>query len=211
MTHPLDVDSRPRTKYRTQTVDYLDRARELSPRVAVAAPQIERDRRIPEALLDALHDAGFFRLLLPRSFDGGELDPVTFTLVIEEIAKGDASTAWVLCQTAGCSMTVAYVPPDVARDIFGDPRAVMAWGPGPGSRAVVADGGCRVTGTWSFASGGRHATWFGGYFPVYEADGAPRRRPDGRHESRTQLFPASRAQMAHVWRVLRPRGTASGT
>src|SRR2546428_3712415 len=52
-------------------------------------------------------------------------DPVTFTLVIEEIARGDASTAWVLCQTAGCSMTAAYVPPDVARDIFGDRRAVM--------------------------------------------------------------------------------------
>jgi len=95
--------------------------------VAAAADQIDRERRIPEPLIDALHDAGFFRLLLPRSFDGGELDPVTFTLVIEEIARGDASTAWVLCQTAGCSMTAAYVPLDVARDIFGDRRAVMAW------------------------------------------------------------------------------------
>src|SRR3989442_11056751 len=208
MTHPLDVDSRPRTKYRTQTVDYLDRARELSPRVAVAAPQIERDRRIPEALLDALHDAGFFRLLLPRSFDGGELDPVTFTLVIEEIARGDASTAWVLCQTAGCSMTAAYVPPDVARDIFGDRRAVMAWGPGPGSRAVVADGGYRVTGTWSFASGGRHATWFGGYCPIYEADGAPRRRPDHRHRSPTKLFPSRPPPMTHGRHRIRPRGKA---
>jgi len=177
--------------------------------VAAAADQIDRERRIPEPLVDALHDAGFFRLLLPRSFDGGELDPVTFTLVIEEIAKGDASTAWVLCQTAGCSMTVAYVPPDVARDIFGDRRAVMAWGPGPGSRAVAADGGYRVTGTWSFASGGRHATWFGGYCPIYEADGAPRRRPDDSHESRTMLFPASRAQMTDVWRVIGLRGTAS--
>src|SRR3989441_6716702 len=209
MTHPLDVDSRPRTKYRTQTVDYLDRARELSPRVAVAAPQIERDRRIPEALLDALHDAGFFRLVLPRSFDGGELDPVTFTLVIEEIAKADASTAWVLCQTAGCSVTAAYVPPDVARDIFGDRRAVMAWGPGPGARAVATDGGYRVTGTWSFASGGRHATWFGGYCPIYEPDGTPRRHADGGHEGRTMLFPASSARMTDVWHVIGLRGTAS--
>jgi alkylation response protein AidB-like acyl-CoA dehydrogenase len=190
-------------------VSYLDRARELRPRLAAAADQIDRERRIPEPLVDALHDAGFFRLLLPRSFDGGELDPVTFTLVIEEIAKGDASTAWVLCQTAGCSMTAAYVPPDVARDIFGDRRAVMAWGPGPGSRAVVADGGYRVTGTWSFASGVRHATWFGGYCPIYEADGAPRRRPDGSHESRTMLFPARRAQMTDVWHVIGLRGTAS--
>jgi len=181
----------------------------LRPRIAAAADRIERDRRLPEPLLDALHDAGFFRLLLPRTFDGGELDPVTFTLVIEEIAKADASTAWVLCQTAGCSMTAAYVPPDVARDIFGDPRAVMAWGPGAGARAVVADGGYRVTGTWSFASGGRHATWFGGSCPIYEPDGRPRRRPDGSHEARTMLFPASRARMTDVWHVIGLRGTAS--
>src|ERR1043166_8128656 len=58
-----------------KTVSYLDRARELRPRVAAAADQIDRERRIPEPLVDALHDAGFFRLLLPRSFDGGELDP----------------------------------------------------------------------------------------------------------------------------------------
>src|SRR5262249_32073134 len=209
MTCRLRVDTHGRTKYRTETVSYLEQARVLRPRIAAAADQIERDRRIPEPLLDALHDAGFFRLLLPRSFDGGELDPVTFTLVIEEIAKADASTAWVLCQTAGCSMTAAYVPPDVARDIFGDRRAVMAWGPGPGSRAVVADGGYRVTGTWSFASGGRHARGFGGYCPIYEPDGARRRRPDGSPESRTMLFPASHAQMTDVWHVIGLRGTAS--
>ena len=209
MTRRAGVDTRKRTKYRTGTVSYLERARALRPRIAAAADQIDRDRRIPEPLLDALHDAGFFRLLLPRTFDGGELDPVTFTLVIEEIAKGDASTAWVLCQTAGCSMTAAYVPPDVAREIFGDPRGVMAWGPGPGARAVVADGGYRVTGTWSFASGGRHATWFGGYCPIYEPDGRPRRRPDGSHEARTMLFPASRARMTDVWHVIGLRGTAS--
>src|SRR5262249_58512920 len=119
-----------------------------------------------------------------------------------------ATTAWWLCRWAGCSMTAAYVPPDVARDIFGDPRAVMAWGPGAGARAVVADGGYRVTGTWSFASGGRHATWFGGYCPIYEPHGSPRRRPDGRPEARAILFPAGRARGAGVWRVLRLRGRA---
>jgi len=60
---------------------------------------------------------------------------VTFTEVIEEIAKADASTAWVLCQTAGCSMSSAFLSPDVARAIFGDRRSVMAWGPGPGARS----------------------------------------------------------------------------
>src|SRR5215467_5772543 len=105
-------------------------------------------------------------------------------------------------------MSAAYLSPDLARDVFGE-RGVMAWGPGPGARAVVADGGYCVTGTWSFASGGRHATWFGGYCPIYEPDGSPRRRPDGSHEARTMLFPASRARMTDVWHVIGLRGTAS--
>jgi alkylation response protein AidB-like acyl-CoA dehydrogenase len=190
--------------------EYLARVRALAPRIEAWADRIEQERRLPEPLIGALHDAGFFRLLLPRSLDGAELDPATFVAVIEEVSKLDASTAWVLCQTAGCSMVSAYLAPEVAREIFGnDPRAILAWGPGPDARAVAVEGGYRVTGTWSFASGGRHATWFGGYCPIYEPDGAPRRREDGSPEGRTMLFPAASARMTDVWHVIGLRGTGS--
>jgi alkylation response protein AidB-like acyl-CoA dehydrogenase len=189
---------------------YLERVRGLGPRIEACADQIEQERRLPPALLDALFDAGLFRLLLPRSLGGGELDPVSFVHVIEEVAKLDASTAWVLCQTAGCSMVAAYLRPDVAAEIFGsDPRGVLAWGPGPDARAVAVEGGYRVTGTWSFASGGRHATWLGGQCPIYEPDGTPRRRDGNALEHRTMLFPATRARMIDVWQVIGLRGTGS--
>jgi alkylation response protein AidB-like acyl-CoA dehydrogenase len=143
--------------------EHVERARALAPRIEVCADQIERERRLAPPVLDALFDAGMFRLLLPRSLDGGEVDPVTFVTVIEEIAKADASTAWCLCQAAGCAMSAAYLSPHVAQEVFGnDPCSVLAWGPGPDARAVAVDGGYRVTGMWSFASGCRHATWLGG-------------------------------------------------
>jgi hypothetical protein len=56
-------------------------------------------------------------------------------------------------------MSAAYLSLPVAQEIFGnDPRAVLAWGPGPKVKAVECEGGYKVTGVWAFASGGRHAT-----------------------------------------------------
>ena len=105
------------------------------------------------------------------------MDPLTFVQVIEEIARHDASAAWCLCQAAGCSMTAAYFGPEAGRNIFGDRRSVLAWGPSHDAKAVAVDGGYRITGTWSFASGCRHATWLGGYRAIQELGGAARRRP----------------------------------
>jgi alkylation response protein AidB-like acyl-CoA dehydrogenase len=190
--------------------EYLERVRVLAPQIEACADQIERERRLPPPLLAALIDAGMFRLLLPRSLRGAEVDPVTFVQVIEAVSKLDASTAWCLCQTAGCSMVSAYLPPDVAREIFAsDPRAILAWGPGSDARAVEVEGGYRVTGTWNFASGGRHATWLGGYCPISAQDGTPRRRDDGAPVGRTMLFPVASATMIDVWHVIGLRGTGS--
>src|SRR5262249_17992021 len=122
----------------------IARAEALRSLVAAASDEIERDRRLPPALLDRLHEAQLFRLLLPRSANGIETDPVTFFHVIETIAQGDASTAWCLSQAGGCAMSAAYLDLPVARTVFGDdPRAVLAWGPGPKVRAIECEGGYR--------------------------------------------------------------------
>lgn len=190
--------------------DLLARVAALAPAIAAASDQIERDRRLPPPLLSAMIEAGLFRMLLPRPFGGSETDPLTFTAVIEAIAKLDASTAWCLCQNAVCAVVAAFLPAETAREIFGrDPRAILAWGPGPGARAAAVEGGYRVTGTWSFASGGRHATWLGGQCTVVEADGTPRRNAAGAPTGRLMLFPAAQAVMSDVWDVIGLKGTAS--
>ena len=88
---------------------------------------------------------------------------------------------------------------------------MLAWGPGPDARAVAVDGGYRVTGTWSFASGSPHATWLGGYCPIFEADGARRRRSDGTPDGRTMLFPATSVTVQDTWHVVGLRATGSNT
>ena len=116
-------------------IDYVARARALAPVIAAHAQEIERRRELPEGLREKLIEAGFFRLLLPRSLGGAELLPPSYVPIIEEIAKADASTAWCVNQNSGCSMTAAYLDPEAAREIFGGPRRHPRLGAGAGRGA----------------------------------------------------------------------------
>ena len=192
-------------------IDYVKRAREATPAILAAAAQIEVGREIPDSLYAQLQNAGLYRLLIPQSLNGAELDPQAFVEVIETIAKADASTAWCIAQTAVCSMAAAYVDPQVAREIFTkNPRGVLAWGPpSRDAKAVAAPGGFRVTGKWMFASGSRQATWLAGHALLCNADGTLRTTPQGQPIERSMLFPRSSATLADVWDVVGLRGTGS--
>jgi alkylation response protein AidB-like acyl-CoA dehydrogenase len=187
----------------------IARAKAVQPLVAAASGEIEEGRRLPPVLLDKLHGAQLFRLLLPRSAGGIETDPVTFFHVTETIAQADASTAWCLGQAGGCAMAAAYLDLPVAQEVFADPNAVLAWGPGPKVKAVECEGGYRVTGVWSFASGGRHATWLGAHCPIFAADGSPRLDADGEQIERTMLVRTEDVTWTDIWSTVGLRGTAS--
>ncbi len=70
-------------------------------------------------------------------------------------------------------------------------------------------GGYKASARWDFASGSRQASWLGAHVRVVEADGTPRRKPDGSPEIRTILFPVTSATMYDVWDVIGLRGTGT--
>jgi alkylation response protein AidB-like acyl-CoA dehydrogenase len=180
----------------------ISQARALAPLLDAAAPRIEAAHALTPDILDALHAAKMFRMLLPRSLDGAELDLASFFEVVCALAEGDASTAWCVVQNNGCAMSAAYLAPKEATAVFGDPRAVLAWGfqTGPQCRAEPVKGGWKASGTWGFGSGSRHSTWLGGHCIV-----------DGGAE-RTMLFPRASATIKEdSWHVMGLRGTGSDT
>jgi alkylation response protein AidB-like acyl-CoA dehydrogenase len=160
---------------------WIERARALQPALEAAAPRIDAACALPEGILDALFEARMFRMLLPHTFGGAELEPATFFQAVREIAAGDASAAWCIAQSSGCSMSAAYMEPAAAHKVFGDSRAAVAWGysMGPQCRATPVKGGWRVNGTWGFGSGNRHATWVGAHCHRTDEAGEILTNPDG--------------------------------
>ena len=203
MTPPLE------SPHAAPGADLLARVAALAPLIAGSADEIERSRRLPHPLVAAMKQAELFRMLLPRAYGGGEIDPLSFVHIIEAIARLDASTAWVLCQTSVAAMIAARLSPDAASAMFGDPDAILSWGPSSDARALVVPGGYRVSGTFSFASGCWYATWLGGDCAIVERDGSIRRQASGRPETRRVLFPAAGVQMRDIWNVIGLKGTGS--
>ncbi|HEY0911680.1 MAG TPA: acyl-CoA dehydrogenase family protein [Bradyrhizobium sp.] len=186
----------------------VERARALAPLISQEADDIERTRRLTPPVVSALIENGLYRSLLPQSIGGAEAPLEVFMQMQEEVAKADASTAWCLGQCSVCAMTAAYLDPETAREIFGAPDSILAWGAVAGEVQVVP-GGYRAHGRWNFASGSRQANWLGAHVGVVEADGTRRCRPDGAPEIRTILFPLASATMYDVWDVIGLRGTGT--
>src|ERR1700743_2573867 len=140
------------------TLGLVERAKALAPLIASEADEIERTRRLTPAVVSALIENGLYRSLLPQSTGGSEAPLEVFMQMMEEVAKADASTAWCLGQCSVCAMTAAYLDPETAKEIFGPPTGILAWGAIKGKVPVVP-GGYRAHGRWDLASGSRPARW----------------------------------------------------
>ena len=191
----------------------IEAARNLVPLITAEADRIEREQRVPAAIVQALADAGLFKLLAPKRYGGAETDLVTFARATEAIATADASVAWCMSQANGTVMRMAWAQPEVARTIVTPHLAVLASGTGPlpQIRAVAVPGGYRVTGEWGFASGGHHSTWMCAEARLYHTDESPELLPDGKHRTRIMLFPQEVVSWRETWQVIGLRGTGSDT
>ncbi|AGL21589.1 acyl-CoA dehydrogenase family protein [Actinoplanes sp. N902-109] len=140
----------------------LDGVRALGPSIRDLAPDIERDRAVPAAVIEQLTKLGIFRLTAPAAAGGLEADPATLVRVFEELGHADGSTGWCAMIGGATGIALGYLPPATATELLADPRFLIAGVAAPTGRATPVDGGFRVSGRWAFASGCRHATWLVG-------------------------------------------------
>ena len=188
-----------------------ERARALQPLLEQYGPEIDRRREVTPEVVDALVASDMLRLLLPKSLGGQETGLLEYCKTTEALGYADASVAWFVNQSNVSSATsAAAMPHESALAVFGTPGAGLAWGARHSkSTAVRVEGGYRLSGTWSFASGGRHTGgWLGAHSAIQNPDGTPHIRY-GKPDDRSFVFERSEATIIDDWHVLGLRGTGS--
>ena len=193
----------------TQLASLLDSATEIASRAAAASAEIDSERRLVPELAADMARAGLFRMLVPGSLGGSELEFPDYLKVVDVFARANGSTAWCLNQNNVFATNSSRMPESTARRIWDDPLAVVTNGPpSPDSLAVPVDGGYRLTGRWSFSSGIRHASWVAALARVDNSQGiqGPMTDPD---VGVTLLIPRDDVEILDAWNVTGMRGTGS--
>jgi alkylation response protein AidB-like acyl-CoA dehydrogenase len=188
--------------------ELIEAARRLGPTIRACRNEIEADRRLPTALLAAMHEARFFKMYVPAELGGLEIDPLTSMRVVEAIAEEDGAAAWALMIGSTYGIFAAFLAPDAAAEIFGAADAVVAGALRPAGIARAVEGGFVVSGRWSFASGIDHCAWWNGGCTIHDGD-VPRRNAQGATETILAFFPAAQGGRIDTWETGGLRGTGS--
>ncbi len=199
---PADIDAQPLVRA----------AAELKPVLRQYHEEIEREQRLPPALVGQLREAGFYKMVIPRELGGLQVDTLTYLRVVELLAEGAGSVGWNLGNGGVGQLVTLGLPDDGVHEIYGKRADTIIAGtavPG-GGQAVPVAGGYRVTGRWQFGTGCQEASWMLGSFQVIGDDGQPRRHPEGGSLYWRGVFARSEAEIVPgSWDVAGLRGTGS--
>lgn len=175
------------------TDDFVDR-------LAQRADEAEQLRRLPAATVREFRQTDLFRLLLPARFGGLQAPLPTLLDPVRRMAHGCASSAWTLGFYALHNWMLSLFEPRAQEEVFAA-GPVLAPAPlAPTGRATPADGGVRLSGRWSWATGAMDADWV--------MVGALIERTD-RFDPALVAVPADQIEVVDTWHTAGMRGTGS--
>lgn len=184
--------------------DPVAEARGIGPLLREHAPQGDRDARLPAASVQALRDRGFFRLYVPRSLGGTELDPLTYARAQQELARHDAAAAWALQAAGSSAWWCSRLPDETVEEIYRDgPDQLLAVSFPVPMDATREKGGFRLSGRRSFASNISEASW------VWVTATCPDETVDDAPVTRAAFVPSSEVTIVPCWDTIGMRGTDS--
>jgi alkylation response protein AidB-like acyl-CoA dehydrogenase len=181
-------------------MDLVERAKRVGELASEHADYGDKNGRLAEPVVEALHREGLLAMWVPKAVNGAELDPVSSLEVIENVSYGDPSAGWVLMAASLAIGTgAAYLGDAAVKQLFSGKRLPVIAGQGtrPGT-AVPEKNGFRLSGSWSFASGIKHGTHIH-TLGIIQGTGEPR----------IFVLPVEQVQLIDNWDVMGLRATGS--
>ena len=182
--------------------DAADVNAEFVAALAQRADEAERLRRLPAATISDFKACGLATLLLPARFGGRQAQFSQLLDPVRRMAHGCASSAWTLGFYTLHNWMLSLFDIEAQEEVFAS-GPVLAPAPlAPTGRGVVVDGGIRLTGRWSWATGIMDADWVmvgaviegGAGESIYPA---------------LVALPADDTEVVDVWHTAGMRGTGS--
>lgn len=182
--------------------DLVTRVHAMGDLIAANATQAEADRRIPDSSIQAMADAGLFKLAVPARYGGYGTPMTSIMKITAAIGEYDGATSWVHALLTACAWTVAQYPKRAQDDVWGEnPDARVSGVFADKSENVKkVDGGYTMSGKWPFNSGSFWSDWFMVSFT----------NPDGGGPL-FGLLPRADMEIEDTWFTTGMRGTASNT
>ena len=168
------------------------------------ADEAELSGTLPASTVNAIYESGLFSFKTPSILGGAEADAMTQLDVIEAASRIDPAAGWCLMIGAGTLSNIgAFASDEAIGAIFLDGKPPKAAGvAAPSGEAIVVEGGYRVSGRWSFASGIRHSEWVAGGAVVKN------QKEDASQQIRL-VVPTVQVEIHDNWQVIGLKGTGS--
>ncbi len=139
--------------------ELVKRAADLVPQLRRDAERTEDKRRLLDETVEAMADAGLFKMRVPRRYGGYEATTATQCAVTAELARGDGAVGWTMSVWTIPGWMVGMFPDEVQDEVYATPDVRVCGTLSPTAAATPVDGGYRVSGKWGFISGAPHSHW----------------------------------------------------
>lgn len=140
--------------------ELVGRARSLRPLLRKNSAAGDENRRVQDESIEALKDAGLFRLHQPKRYGGFESSARALVDVSAAVGEADGGTAWVVSLLNSGAWLVGGFPQEAQDEVWGaNPEALVSGVFSQRVQSKKVPGGHRITGEWFYSSGSLHADW----------------------------------------------------
>jgi alkylation response protein AidB-like acyl-CoA dehydrogenase len=187
----------------------LETVREIGPALSQHIVEERNSRRLSETAMTALRDAGLFRLYMPQSLGGFEVDPLTTAKIVEEVSRYNTAAGWTLMVANTSRWWCSRLGDDGIFEIFNnDPDSFLAGAFHPPMSATPVNGGFTIKGRSPLTSNVHDAKWI--FVTAFVMDNGNIKMQNGIPQIIAAHMPSKDCEVIDTWHTLGMQSTDSG-